>query len=122
MTDISDKERLLKQQLDRLSVIYAQELPSKIAEIQADWQCLQTQASGPVVKELIRKVHSLRGSGATFGFPEISGVAQRLEEQLRVISTGMNNGLPFSAPLLDALFAELESAAFTVPGQETGSI
>ena len=120
MTDISDKERLLKQQLDRLSVIYAQELPSKIAEIQADWQCLQTQPSEPVVKELIRKVHSLRGSGATFGFPAISGVAQRLEEQLRIIS--MNNGQPFSAPLLDALIAELENAAFTVPGQETGSI
>ncbi|MEQ1530552.1 MAG: response regulator [Methylococcales bacterium] len=106
---INAKQDQLKRQLHALKAQYKQELPAKIADVMADWQQLKIHSAEQPLKNLIRKLHSLCGSGATFEFPALSEAAECLEKQLRVISTDLTKPLPLQA--LEALFANLESTA-----------
>ncbi len=104
---MDDKEQRLSQQLEAMQLAYAQKLPDKIAAIKADWQQLRLQPAEQTLDELNRKVHGLIGSGATFGFAEVSKAAQALEDGLSVYSH-----VPHTEPAtIDSLLAELESAA-----------
>lgn len=103
---MGDKEQRLSQQLEAMQLAYAQKLPDKIAAIKADWQQLRLQPAEQTLHELNRKVHGLIGSGATFGFAEVSKAAQALEDGLSAYSH-----VPHTEPTIDSLLAELESAA-----------
>jgi HPt (histidine-containing phosphotransfer) domain-containing protein len=68
------------QQLKEMQQDYASRLPEKIIELEQIWERIQRR--GDTSKDLAllrRKVHSLSGSGTTFGFKQISEYARQME-------------------------------------------
>lgn len=70
MTGSSDDE--LNDLLRRMQAEYLESVPEKIQKIQ------EARASGDL-KRLRTEFHRLRGSGKTFGFPEITRLGESLE-------------------------------------------
>jgi chemotaxis protein histidine kinase CheA len=72
-----------QDKLKALSEAYAAELPGKIQQIEAAWRELaRGEWDEAGFKSLHRMVHSLTGSGKTFGFALLSDVARKLEMTL----------------------------------------
>ena len=67
---------------------YASEFPSKSAEIRCLWGKVEDDDTGSL-KALYRAIHSLAGSGETFGFPALSDAAKQCE---RVLLAGIETG------------------------------
>jgi len=79
MADLDDFQSGLKA----LSDAYAAELPQKIQQIEAAWGNLQHgEWDDAGFQSLHRMVHSLTGSGRTFGFATLSDAARALETML----------------------------------------
>ncbi len=82
----------LQEQLRLLSAGYAEKLPGKLAQILALWRVVRDDEarSWPpdTLANLHRLVHSLAGSGATFGFADVSRHARRAEIVLKPLSLG----------------------------------
>lgn len=77
----------LEQQLNVLRLQYAKDLAQKIPELEGLW--MQMADRGPTavsLRECQFIAHSLAGSSGTFGFPEISEIAQALEAELERIT------------------------------------
>lgn len=74
-----DKAAKLQAQLQVMREAYASQLPDKISQIEETWAGLQNEWSDEFFKSMHRMVHSLTGSGATFGFTLLSEVARTLE-------------------------------------------
>lgn len=70
-------------ELKKLNEDYAASLPAKLAEIKFCWEQLTKSSEQPDYADLLLKVHSLVGAGATFGFASLSVVAAELESELR---------------------------------------
>jgi len=59
-----------------LVAMFVEELPQRIAMMEAEWRDAR-------VTELTRIVHQLKGAGAGYGYPSISEAAASLEAMLR---------------------------------------
>lgn len=108
-----DMQDLLRQ----LSLDFANQLPHKLQEIAGLLQHRVENAYGQAVFKLYRLVHSLTGSGATFGMPQVSNFARALELQLRGLS---ESDKPADAALWQAIetdFEALRQAAETAIAQ-----
>lgn len=69
-----------QEKLLQLRQEYADLLPQKLADIEAVWTSLRQQPQQPdALRQFRAFVHTLAGSGATFGFPELSAQASELE-------------------------------------------
>ncbi len=80
------KEAEMKEQMQLLQENYAGKLPNRILEMEKLWESIvQKHNSAILLTKLRREVHTLTGSGATFGFKEISDIARDLELQLDMI-------------------------------------
>lgn len=77
------KNRAILEKLKVLQQGYAEQVPGKIRQIETDWPKLLEHWDRKILTDLERFVHSLTGSGKTFGFPEISTTARELETRLR---------------------------------------
>jgi DNA-binding response OmpR family regulator len=80
------------QQLVEMQQDYASRLPGKIIELEQIWE--RIQGRGDTTEDLAllrRKVHSLSGSGTTFGFKEISEYARQMELLVDMIITEGKN-------------------------------
>ncbi len=98
-----------EQELKDLSIAYGAALPKKLLEIQSEWDHLK-QHDKILSDDLIRKVHSLIGAGATFGFAPLSIAAKKLELALREYQ--QQGALPSQyTDSLEPSFTALESAA-----------
>src|SRR5215216_1855169 len=64
------------------SETFATHLPDKLRAIQAGWEQLRRSWDVEVLAHLYRLVHSLHGTGATFGFESLSVTARSLEHAL----------------------------------------
>jgi len=114
----------LQEQLRILSEGYARKLPDKLSQISALWRAVlegddsraQESSSLPpdALSNLHRMVHSLAGSGATFGFAEVSQHARRAEIVLKPLALGAM--APDAAQIRDieAALRDLEQVA-TLP-------
>lgn len=71
--------------LKALSDRYHKNLPVKLAEISALWTDIQTseKLDADKVQTLYRLVHSLTGSGATFGLTQLSNTSRILEATIK---------------------------------------
>lgn len=81
---MADNEVNWQEKLAYLRTAYAQALPEKLKQIDAaalDWY--KTPTSRDKLEALYLLVHNLAGSGATFGFTDISKNAQILEHLLK---------------------------------------
>ena len=77
----------LEDQLRVLRDGYAAKLPDKLAGIEANWHLVRDTIPDDwptdALAALHRSVHSLVGSGATFGFPDLSFHARRAEAEIK---------------------------------------
>ncbi len=76
----------LQAQLEALRQQYIQQLPGKLAAIAATWDQLSTTWDMRTCWTMHRQVHSLAGSGATFGFAALTETARALEHVLQANS------------------------------------
>lgn len=83
-----DEHELLAR-MKLLSDSYAETLPGKLADIERMWRGLVSDAwDSEAFTELLRALHSLAGSGKTFGFPALSEAARTAELALAGFSAG----------------------------------
>jgi len=83
MADFADMQARLKI----LNDAYAAQLPEKLEQIELAWSRLhRSDWDEEGFLALHRMVHSLTGSGKTFGFALLSDVARNLEEYLRQLA------------------------------------
>lgn len=74
----------LESKLAEIKQAYQSELPAKATDLKAVWKGIVGESWGADrLQELYRLAHSLAGSGATFGFEDISLRARALELELR---------------------------------------
>jgi HPt (histidine-containing phosphotransfer) domain-containing protein len=76
----------LEARLAELQVIFHQQLPGKVDELQAVWRALSEQWTTDNLSQLHRMCHSLAGSAGTFGAHEISQQARTLEHRLKQLA------------------------------------
>jgi HPt (histidine-containing phosphotransfer) domain-containing protein len=68
---------------EELRSYFAGRLPARVAEVEAARDAARDAAwGGEALRTFHRTAHSLAGAGATFGFPEVSELAGRLEALL----------------------------------------
>lgn len=83
MADSGDFQLRLKA----LSDSYAVQLPQKLEQIELAWSELPIAAwDEEAFQSLYRMVHSLSGSGKTFGFAALSVAARNLEDALQPLA------------------------------------
>ncbi|MBI5923443.1 MAG: Hpt domain-containing protein [Betaproteobacteria bacterium] len=83
MTDLADFEAKLKL----LNAAYIADLPDRLQQIEQEWGQWPLDAwDDERFQTLHRMVHSLTGSGKTFGFALLSEVARTLEEYLKSLA------------------------------------
>jgi len=75
----------LQKKLDQVRLEYSKGLPKRVEDIENSWNILSNQWSKEEEKEFHQKVHGLHGSAATFGYKEISEIANELENIIRNI-------------------------------------
>ncbi len=101
----------LQAKLKLLSHTYAVQLPEKLRQLEQTWDILSQDAwDDEGYRKLHRMVHSLSGSGKTFGFAALSEAAHALEAYLKPIGAAK---MPFTAgqrEQLDSLLAVLKQA------------
>lgn len=86
---ITGKQALdaFQNQVKLLKDIYLKNLPLKVKQIEESWRRLgQNPNDWGEWEELYRMVHSLVGSGATYGFKAVSEVARQLELVIKTVS------------------------------------
>jgi len=80
------EDGVVQKQFQDLKGDYVQQLPGKIMELERIWERIQRrQNTMEHLLELRRLVHSLTGSGTSFGVKEISENARRMELLLDMI-------------------------------------
>lgn len=100
MVDMNDLAAKIKALCDG----YAAQLPSKFAQLTQVWHQLPRDTwDEEGFQTLHRLVHSLAGSGTTFGFPLLSDLARELENELKQIAQ-------HKTPLSEAQHRHIESA------------
>ncbi len=73
----------LLEQFHALCERYAEGLPQRVSIIEAVWSRLALASSDETTRDTLRRlVHTLKGSGGTFGFPSITAAATTLENSL----------------------------------------
>lgn len=107
---MTDKQ--LEHMIAKLRADYAEQLPGTVVQMEDLWRRL-VAAEIPSAKltELARMAHSIAGSGATFGLPNVSRTARELEMFLDPFAGGEQ--LPASAAqaTVTQLLAALRHAA-----------
>lgn len=101
------------EKLAALQAMFKQQLPDKIAAIERLWIAIsQSMSTGSELAELHRMVHSLAGTGGTYGAMVVSTVAREIELPLKKLiddsSTSTLNA--FTQQHLDLLFKQLKDA------------
>ena len=81
MTDGSDT---YEAQLEALRQQYVAILPDKIDEIERAWGEVANKGScEETLRPMVMLAHGLAGSGATFGFPQVSDLSRRIETAVK---------------------------------------
>lgn len=78
-------------------------LPGRIEQLERSWRAVREHADAEACRSLMQTAHTLAGSGTTFGFAEISALAQ-------VINGVVRGVLEHNEPLTSDRVAEIEAA------------
>jgi len=104
--------------LQELRVLYAESLPEKMAAIDDQWKSLEEEWDWKVVAVLHQMVHSLAGSGGSFGYAELGMRAREIEIEIKsVINT---KSIPAVEKWIEIVtkINNLQSATYTASSQE----
>lgn len=81
----------VNQVLQQLKETYLNELPERANEIESlILELASTDNPNEVFEELFRKVHSLKGSGGTYGFCVITSICHHLEDLLNELGSNFS--------------------------------
>ncbi|MDH5445852.1 MAG: response regulator [Gammaproteobacteria bacterium] len=72
-------KNLVEEKLAALRESYYSSLPQKISDIQTTWDKVLADKDADMLKEFQHQVHTLSGSGATFGLEEISRISKEID-------------------------------------------
>lgn len=109
-----DDTAALQAALKALSADYAAKLPEKLGQIEQAWERLQQEGwNAESLGDLHRMVHSLSGSGRTFGFTLLSDVARNLELRLKQLAQGQKAPDEAEAHHIQVLLSELRQVSFS---------
>ncbi len=115
---MADPTEALQAQLAMLRQEYGRTLLEKIAVVEANWQALLAGPWDAATLILVqRQIHNLAGSGATFGFRTLSGIACKLEIYLQAIGTQGDLPTPEQRATIARSLATLCQAAQAGPDQ-----
>jgi len=99
----------------KLAVIkrdYIAEIPARATSLRSAWILTQSEDwAQPSLRELHRLVHGLAGSGATFGFADLSAHAHALELPLKALLEDPSVERSVLPELFEALMAALAAVA-----------
>ncbi|MDH4284655.1 MAG: diguanylate cyclase, partial [Gallionellaceae bacterium] len=105
---------ILQAALKALSDDYAAKLPEKLGQIEQTWKRLQQEGwNVESLGDLHRMVHSLTGSGKTFGFTLLSDVARNLEMRLKQLVQGQKAPDEEEAKRIEVLLSELRQVSLS---------
>ena len=96
------KDMFLKQ-LEEMRKQYQTQLPEKLSNLK-NLYIEKSSVSLDRLNDIYREIHSLNGSGATFGFPEISECASQMEAYLNNFLDHKENLSNFNYHQFDHLF------------------
>lgn len=106
------KSSELELKLAEIKCSYIRELPQRATDLCAAWDQTETgDWMQDSLRELHRLVHSLSGSGATFGFNDLSAKAHALEVPLAKLLDDSAADRSALSGLFESLLAALKSAA-----------
>ncbi|MEN9203551.1 MAG: diguanylate cyclase [Thermostichus sp. DG_1_6_bins_120] len=101
----------IQEQMQALQAAYAEKIGKRVLEIKQSWeQLVQDEWSPENLRTLHRRVHSLAGSGATFGFAYLSTIARTLEILLTSILETGNPPIALQRIQVQALLSSLNQA------------
>ncbi|GEM_PF-1149104 len=72
----------LQQRLQALQHQYREELAGKISQLEKNWRQFIGQKDRQALDSLLHDAHNLTGSGALYGYHQISTIARELEQLL----------------------------------------
>ena len=98
----------LERQLESLRKSYAERLPGRAAALAESAAELARHWDSAVAGDLQRQLHNLAGSGASYGFPDVSHAARAAEDACGVALTATGT------PPLDDLLAAIASLSTAV--------
>ena len=107
----------LNSQLKLLKAAYAARLPSIAAQLEQAWSALRANWNEAACAELHRVVHSITGSGATFGYASLSDTARKLEAAIAESAAAGARATDDRLGLTDALVGELLDAVRAAASQ-----
>ena len=97
----------LEARLREISEAYGRQIPERVHEVRETWGEVRERGNPTAaMSDLKRLVHSLKGGGRTFGYPELSDCARRLEESLTELAKAGPE--PATVARLDELLDTLE--------------
>ncbi|MBT5228750.1 MAG: diguanylate cyclase, partial [Methylococcales bacterium] len=104
----------LQRQLDEIKLIFIGELDAKLKTLLDNWQRVLEDASTPdIIANLHLISHSLVGSGATFGFDQLSTASRKLEQSIKPHAKEQIRLSPpiikDIQPLVDAVHTEIQA-------------
>ena len=84
-----------REKIARLRKTFLAQLPARIKQAEALFEQIKADPADHVVRvELHRLLHSLKGTGRSFGFGELGGAAEQCEETLTSLPLDMLEQLP----------------------------
>lgn len=100
------RERNVAEDLRRY---FAYRLPARVSEVEAARDAARDAGwRGEPQRTFHRLAHSLAGTGATFGFPEVSEASRQLEGLLK---SSLDSGAPPDAAAIEPLLSRLRDLA-----------
>ncbi len=113
---MKDKQAQLEEKLKVLKHNFKSQLQQRMVQIRTLWKQVQDNVDAEQLKELHRQLHSLAGSGGTYGADSVSHQARIMEQMIRAIIdqdggsqiTGLTDDL---RQQLEHLLEELEHLA-----------
>jgi diguanylate cyclase (GGDEF)-like protein len=102
---------MFEEQLKDLRQAYMSGLPEKIVEIESAWQSARENWSKERLRSLYRLLHSLSGSGATFGLPSVSIAARETELFLQGLLESNSEPSRDQIAQVDTLLLEVKRTA-----------
>jgi diguanylate cyclase (GGDEF)-like protein len=105
---MDDQLQKFRRDLEVLKERFASVLGEKLTALEEDWGCLKEGFDRERLERLHRGVHSLAGSGTTFGLPDVSRAARALEIPLKALIQERTSGERLDLSGLDGAWETLK--------------
>jgi chemotaxis protein histidine kinase CheA len=97
--------------LEAFNAEYRKSVPDRLREVEGLWAEVQVEANGERLRALLRGLHSMAGSGTTFGMPRLSEAAAAAEDWIQADCEGGRVREDSRGGVCDARGSALRAAA-----------